>query len=155
MKKTIFSFLISFTFLSTFIFAQDSNFTQQEIESLFIQDSQPLELIALSDEEMKTTEGAWLPFVSIMGGAIGSGIGNIAYQLSIRRSWSWSSFGWAVAKGAVMAPIGGYAWKAGVRAYRTFRRLPPAVVKPTPPIRQSSNCWHYTRSYYFWWNYGV
>ena len=49
MKKTIFSFLISFTFLSTFIFAQDSNFTQQEIESLFIQDSQPLELIALSD----------------------------------------------------------------------------------------------------------
>ncbi len=86
---------------------------------------------------MKTTEGAWLPFVSIMGGAIGSGIGNIAYQLSIRRSWSWSSFGWAMAKGAVMAPIGGYAWKAGVRAYRTFRRLPPAVVKPTPPIRQA------------------
>ncbi len=49
MKKTIFGFLISFTFLSNLTFAQDSNFTQQEIESLFIQDSQPLELIALSD----------------------------------------------------------------------------------------------------------
>ncbi len=48
MKKTIFGFLISFIFLSTFIFAQDS-FTQQEIESLFLKDSQPLELIALSD----------------------------------------------------------------------------------------------------------
>ncbi|WP_194145614.1 hypothetical protein [Helicobacter apodemus] len=48
MKKTIFGFLISFTFLSNLTFAQDS-FTQQEIESLFIQDSQPLELIALSD----------------------------------------------------------------------------------------------------------
>ncbi len=48
MKKTIFSFLIFIGFLSTLTFAQDS-FTQQEIESLFIQDSQPLELIALSD----------------------------------------------------------------------------------------------------------
>ncbi len=49
MKKTIFGFLIFIGFLSTLTFAQDSNFTQQEIESLFIQDSQPLELIALSD----------------------------------------------------------------------------------------------------------
>ena len=48
MKKTIFGFLISFIFLSNLTFAQDS-FAQQEIESLFIQDSQPLELIALSD----------------------------------------------------------------------------------------------------------
>ena len=48
MKKTIFSFLIFIGFLSNLTFAQDS-FTQQEIESLFIQDSQPLELIALSD----------------------------------------------------------------------------------------------------------
>ncbi|AWI34794.1 hypothetical protein [Helicobacter apodemus] len=67
MKKTIFSFLVSFTFLSTLTFAQDS-FTQQEIESLFIQDSKPLELIALSNEEMKTTEGAWLPLLALSTG---------------------------------------------------------------------------------------
>ncbi|AWI34084.1 hypothetical protein [Helicobacter apodemus] len=100
MKKTIFSFLVSFTFLSTLTFAQDS-FTQQEIESLFIQDSKPLELIALSNEEMKTTEGAWVPFVGagLIGGVYG-GIRNIGYQIGKNQGWSWWSFGGAVAWGA-------------------------------------------------------
>ncbi len=102
MKKTIFSFLIFIGFLSTLTFAQDS-FTQQEIESLFIQDSQPLELIALSNEEMKTTEGAWLPYMAVrMGfGAFYGGVHNIAYQIGKNQGWSWRSFRRGVYAGAV------------------------------------------------------
>ena len=101
MKKTIFSFLIFIGFLSNLTFAQDS-FTQQEIESLFIQDSQPLELIALSDEEMKTTEGAWVPFAVRIGiGAFYGGAHNIAYQIGKNQGWSWRSFRRGVYAGAV------------------------------------------------------
>lgn len=128
MKKTIFGFLISFTFLSTFIFAQDSNFTQQEIESLFIQDSQPLELIALSNEEMKTTEGAWLPYMAVrMGfGAFYGGVHNIAYQIGKNQGWSWKSFGGAVALGAARGYYSPKAW--GIKQIPLKMTLAPATM---------------------------
>jgi len=34
-------------------------FTSTDMASLFEQDAQPLQLAALSEQEMKTTEGAW------------------------------------------------------------------------------------------------
>ncbi len=128
MKKTIFSFLIFIGFLSTLTFAQDSNFTQQEIESLFIQDSQPLELIALSDEEMKTTEGAWLPYMAVrMGfGAFYGGVHNIAYQIGRNQGWSWKSFGRAVAFGAAMGYYSRKAW--GIKQIPLKMTLAPATM---------------------------
>ncbi len=73
----VFTSIVLFSLFSTFTFAQDS-FTQQEIESLFLKDSQPLELIALSDEEMKTTEGAWVPLLALRVG-MGLTFTNLTY----------------------------------------------------------------------------
>ena len=51
---------------------------------------------------MKTTEGAWLPFMGagLIGGVYG-GIQNIGYQIGRNQGWNWWSFGGAVALGAV------------------------------------------------------
>ncbi|MDE5602301.1 MAG: hypothetical protein K2I71_00030 [Helicobacter sp.] len=95
----IFSSIVFFSLFSIFAFAQDS-FTQEEIESLFIKDSKPLELIALSNEEMRTTEGAWLPFVGAFVGGSMYGIRNFAYQIKRNRPWSWGYFIASVGRGA-------------------------------------------------------
>lgn len=50
-------------------------FSQQDIGSLFDQAGQPMQLAALSDVEMRETEGAWIPFAFYYyGPAIAGGV---------------------------------------------------------------------------------
>jgi hypothetical protein len=84
-------------------------FSSVEAQQLFEQDTQPMQVAALSSSEMKQTEGAW----GIWGATIG-GIGGAAgYFLENRisgSSWSWTSFGFATAggvrAGALAGPVG-------------------------------------------------
>ncbi|MDE7316554.1 MAG: hypothetical protein K2N12_02330 [Helicobacter sp.] len=135
MKKLALCFIAFLSIFGSSAFADDRlyHFSQSDIDMIFHRDSAPLELAMLSPHEMQTTEGEWIPFV--IGGMIGSGIGNIAYQWTSRQSWSWSSFGWSLAKGATLGYAGGTVWRVGTKIYRTWRGLPPA---PKPmPIRQA------------------
>ncbi|MDE7316559.1 MAG: hypothetical protein K2N12_02355 [Helicobacter sp.] len=136
MKKLALCFIAFLSIFSSSAFADDRlyRFSESDMDMIFHRDSAPLELAMLSAHEMQTTEGEWLPFV--IGGMIGSGIGNIAYQWTSRQSWSWSSFAGAVIKGAVMGPLGGHIWRTGTTMYRTYRGLPPVVSRPAP-IRQA------------------
>ncbi len=52
-----------------------------------------MELVVLSSEEMKNTEGVFGP-PSTVGDAIISGVGNIGYQLSSGDGWDWDEFGY-------------------------------------------------------------
>lgn len=55
---------------------------------------------------MKTTEGAWVPFVGagLIGGVYG-GIRNIGYQIGKNQGWNWRSFGRAVGRGAIVGSV--------------------------------------------------
>ena len=55
-------------------------FTAADTQKLFEQDAKPMQLAALSPQEMKETEGAWVNFA--IGGA--SGFGFYAASLAIR-----------------------------------------------------------------------
>ncbi len=68
-------------------------FSQSDIQGMFEQAGQPMELAALSGQEMQETEGAFLPWV-IRGGVMGTigGIGNAA------NSFNNGQRGWAVVR---------------------------------------------------------
>lgn len=83
-------------------------FSQTDINAMFEQAGQPMQLAALSQQEMKETEGAFGPW-GAAGGALVGGIGNIGYQLGAGRGWSWGSFGYAVGSGALTGFSGGAA----------------------------------------------
>ena len=75
---------------------------------------------------MKTTEGAWVPFMGagLIGGVYG-GIQNIGYQIGRNQGWNWWSFGGAVALGA----IGGYLRKLwGIKQIPIKMTLAPATM---------------------------
>jgi len=63
-------------------------FTSTEMASLFEQDAQPLQLAALSGEEMRTTQGAWGAWGATFGG-LGGLSGYTIGALVSRGSWSW------------------------------------------------------------------
>ncbi len=84
--------------------------TMQDAQALFEQDAKPMQLAALSSQEMKETEGAWLQF------GIGGAIGGAGYAWGVYRgnySWNTSRFLGNVATGAV---IGGTFGAAGAIA---------------------------------------
>jgi hypothetical protein len=74
-------------------------FSQQDISSLFNQAGQPMQLAALSDVEMRDTEGAWFPFAiyywgpSIVGA--GSWLATSGWR-TIPGAWNFTrqNFGW-------------------------------------------------------------
>jgi len=97
---------------TTSVLAETSNtlpvanaFTAQDMVSLFEQGTQPQQLVVLSEQEMKTTEGAWGP----LGAAIGGISGLAAYTTETMISgepWSWGHAAESTAGGAI---IGGFA----------------------------------------------
>ena len=52
---------------------QLSTFSQDDINSMFEASGKPMQLAALSKQEMKDTEGAWGPVGAIIGGLGGLG----------------------------------------------------------------------------------
>ena len=93
-------------------------FTAADTQQLFEQDAQPMQLAALSAQEMKETEGAWLNWVA--GGVLGGG----GYALGVYRnqySWNTSRFLGNVGTGAL---IGGTFGAAGAIASGGARFIP-------------------------------
>jgi hypothetical protein len=81
-------------------------FTAADTQMLFEQDAAPMQLAALSPQEMKETEGAWLNFA--VGGAIG--LGTYAYN-------NWGNMTWGGALGSTaLGAVGGFG--AGVAGLR-------------------------------------
>jgi len=83
-------------------------FSAADTQLVFAQDAEPMQLAALSQSEMKETEGALGPWGAV-GGAFVGGIGNAGYQIGAGRGWSWGSFGYAVGGGALTGFTGGAA----------------------------------------------
>lgn len=72
-----------------------------------MEDTQPMQLAMLSEQEMRETEGAVLPawaawsFVNAGWGALGGGVGYATSTLTSGSQWSWSALGGSMAGGAV------------------------------------------------------
>lgn len=114
MKSTLFAGVLA-AGLAASAFANDASvatplpqFSSQDTQMLFEQDAKPMQLVALSQQEMRETEGAFGPWGALGGGIVG-GIGNAGYQLGAGRGWSWGSFGYAVGGGALTGFTGGAA----------------------------------------------
>jgi len=77
-------------------------FTDADIQAMFEQEAgQPMQLAALSQQEMRETEGAWMNFA--IGGAIGFG----AHALSHGRNMTFRSAAIATGTGALTGGVGG------------------------------------------------
>jgi len=89
--------------------ASGSAFSNADVASLFDQDAQPLQLAALSGQEMKETEGSWGLWGAVIGG-IGGFSGYTLNKVISRSKWSWTdavlTTGGAASAGAVAGPNG-------------------------------------------------
>ncbi|MCW8165631.1 hypothetical protein D8B22_04435 [Verminephrobacter aporrectodeae subsp. tuberculatae] len=86
-------------------------FSQADIDAMFEQADKPMQLAALSDQDMKETEGAVGPWGAAAGALVG-GLAEAGYQLGglgAGREWSWRSIGRSAAIGAVTGFTGGSA----------------------------------------------
>jgi hypothetical protein len=95
-----------------------ATFSQADIHTMFDQAEKPMQLAALSGQEMKDTEGAWLQF------GIGGLLGGAGYGWGVYRgsySWNTSSFLGNVGTGAL---IGGTFGAAGAIASGGARFIP-------------------------------
>jgi len=120
-------------------------FSKSDMASLFDQDAQPLQLAALSGQEMKETEGAWWHYVAAgVGGGFYNGISY--YYKTPNRTWGgWSTaIGSGFAGGAIgsirwwTAPIWGGGIIAGGNYASSYTRTPalthsPAYRPASPP----------------------
>jgi len=75
-------------------------FTATEMALLFEQDVRPLQLAALSEQEMQATEGAWGPWGAAIGGISGLAGHTTATMIS-GNPWSWSRAAQRSAVGAL------------------------------------------------------
>lgn len=109
MKKILIATLLG-SVISSPAFATSDN-ELKDANLIFSMDADTnysMELAVLSQEEMKSTEGALGPWGALGGGIVG-GIGNVGYQLGSGNSWNWGSFGYSVAGGALTGFSGGAA----------------------------------------------
>ncbi len=75
-------------------------FSQSDINALFVQAEQPMQLAALSQQEMMETEGAWV-WNTVAWTAGGGALGTGTYLWTTPRSqWSWGGAGRAFGSGA-------------------------------------------------------
>ncbi len=86
-------------------------FSSVEAQQLFEQDAQPMQVAALSNAEMKQTEGAFWNYLGL--GAVGGYLGGLGYATSVPAAER-TTQGWAMAigSGAVGGAIGGIPWGA-------------------------------------------
>ena len=97
LKSTLFAGVLAAS-LAVPAFANDTpvatplpQFTTADTQMLFEQDARPMQLVALSQQEMKETEGAFIPFLIAAG--IGAGFGLITYSAPVAYN-SWSTSNW-------------------------------------------------------------
>jgi hypothetical protein len=79
-------------------------FTTVDTQMLFEQDDQPMQLAALSQQEMKETEGAFFNFA--IGGAVGFGFYS-ASNLYNNRPITWQGSLYSIGTGALTGGFGG------------------------------------------------
>ena len=93
--------------VSTPAFADSSNDLADAGLIFEMDNSQSVELAVLSSEEMKSTEGAWVPYA--IGGGIGFVSGNYSYltnaAFSPTATWSWGSYAKAVGMSTIVGAI--------------------------------------------------
>lgn len=77
----------------------ESKFTTTQISELFKKNDLPIQVLTLSQQEMKDTEGAFNPWGAALGAA-GGGIGYGINNYISGQPWSWYSFGTSVGGGA-------------------------------------------------------
>lgn len=75
-----------------------------DLDQHFQDSSIPLQLAALSPQEMRDTDGAFMPFV--YGAAIGAG-GYAAHHLAFGQPLTWQGAAYAAGVGAVTGGVGG------------------------------------------------
>lgn len=84
-------------------------FTAADMQLMFEQDAQPMQLAALSQQEMKETEGAWWVYAARMGyGGLSSGI---RYGVS---NWGTSQYSaWGQVRAVGYGAVGGllFGWR--------------------------------------------
>ncbi|WP_050010701.1 MULTISPECIES: hypothetical protein [Herbaspirillum] len=79
-------------------------FTMTDAEALFENDTKSMQLAALSPQEMKETEGAWVNFA--VGGAIGFGSYALANYVT-NRPITWQGSLYSIGTGALTGGMGG------------------------------------------------
>ena len=122
-------------------------FQADELSAAFEQSAEPMQMLALSEQEMKDTEGAAWPIWA--GGAAIGGLGYTGSTVgrsydgtfggtynNFRNNWSNTDFGFAVAAGAVGGAYGQALFR-GV-GYNTFRTQAAAPLLTQVPIRSGS-----------------
>lgn len=89
MKKAIIATLLSGV-ISAPVFAASSNYLADANLIFNMDNGQSMELAMLSPEEMKQTEGAWIP--NAIGGGVGFITGNYTYLVNsaFDRNATWS-----------------------------------------------------------------
>jgi len=119
LKSTLFAAVLAAS-LAAPVFANDApvaaplpQFSAADTQMLFEQDAKPMQLAALSPQEMKETEGAWLNFgTAALGGIVGgAGYGYGAFNGNY--AWNTRNFMANVGSGAL---IGGTFGAAGAIA---------------------------------------
>lgn len=110
LKSTLFAGVLVAT-LALPAFANDalmvtplSQFTAQDTQMLFEQDTQPMQLAALSSQEMKDTEGAWVNFA--IGGAASFGF-YAATSYYNNQPITWQGSLYSIGTGALTGGVGG------------------------------------------------
>ena len=81
-----------------------ATFSQADINTMFDQAGQPMQLVALSSQEMKETEGAWLNFA--IGGAAGFGF-YAASNWYNNQPITWQGSLYSIGTGAFTGGVGG------------------------------------------------
>lgn len=106
MKKAIIATLLSGV-ISAPVFAASSNDLADANLIFNMDNGQSMELAMLSPEEMKQTEGAWIP--NAIGGGVGFITGNYTYLVNSafdrNATWSWSSYARTVGTSTVVGAI--------------------------------------------------
>lgn len=106
---------------------QLSAFSQDDINSMFEASGKPMQLAALSTQEMKETEGAWLHWAGMS--ALGAAMNTTAY-IGSNRNWTYGGAAWAALSGAAGGligglPVGGAAARAGLAALGMYTASQP------------------------------
>jgi hypothetical protein len=110
LKSTLFAGLLAAS-LAVPAFANDAavaaplpQFTAADTQMLFEQDAEPMQLAALSSQEMKETEGAWVNFA--LGGAASFGMYAIT-NYATNRPITWQGSLYSIGTGALTGGMGG------------------------------------------------
>ena len=105
------------------VVASVPEFTAADTQQLFEQDARPMQLAALSADEMRETEGAFAPWVA--GGLIGGGLSGLGYALGVYQgnyAWNTRNFIGNVGTGALIGAGAGQLrfLASGISGIRNF-----------------------------------